>query len=54
MKKISFHFLSIILISLTLIAVFACGGDSKSDQKSSDKSNTSGFQIGNLKMDLVQ
>ena len=43
MKKISSHFLNILLISLMLILAVACGGDSKSDQNSSDKSNTSGL-----------
>jgi cytochrome c len=43
MKKISSHFINILLISLMLILAVACGGDSKSDQNSSDKSNTSGL-----------
>ena len=43
MKKISSHFLNSLLISLMLILAVACGGDSKSDQNSSDKSNTSGL-----------
>ena len=43
MKKISFHLFIIILICLMLISAVACGGDSKSDQNSSDKSNISGL-----------
>jgi len=43
MKKISFPILSVLFLNLVLILAVACGGDSKSDQNSSDKSNTSGL-----------
>jgi cytochrome c len=43
MKNISFHILSFLVFNLFLILFVACGGDSKSDQNSSDKSNVSGL-----------
>ncbi|MDP2365753.1 MAG: cytochrome c [Ignavibacteria bacterium] len=43
MKKISFHILSVIILNLVLILIVACGGDSKPDQNTSDKSNISGL-----------
>ena len=43
MKNISFHILSVLVLYLVLILVVACGGDTKTDQKISDKSNTPGL-----------
>lgn len=45
MKTKPFNFNILTLCTLFLMVAFlsACGGDSKSDQKSSDKSNTSGL-----------
>lgn len=42
-KTFNVNILSIIVLYLMLIFTVACGGDSKSDQNSSDKSNISGL-----------